>query len=59
VRLGINGVAGQTAILEVSRDGLPWIPVATNTLGGTRWEILEAIDPEANVTLFRAVEASP
>jgi hypothetical protein len=57
--LGINGIAGQTALLEMSADDLPWIPVATNTLSSSRWEIAEPIEPAFTKTLFRAVLVNP
>jgi len=59
VLLGINGAAGQTAVLERSADGSPWLPVATNTLTSTRWEIMEPVDPASTMTLFRAVAVNP
>jgi len=59
VTLGINGFAGQTAVLEMSMDGLPWMPMATNTLGSSRWEVVEPIEPTATLTLFRALLVSP
>ncbi len=59
VVLGVNGVAGQTAVLECSLDGSPWIPMATNTLTTARWERVESIDAEATLTLFRARLVTP
>lgn len=59
VILGINGVAGQTAIVEMSVDGSPWLPVATNTLTTARWESAETIDSEVTLTLFRALPTTP
>jgi hypothetical protein len=57
--LGVNGVAGQTAVLERSTDDLPWTPVATNTLSSSRWEFVEPVEPAFTKTLFRARLATP
>ncbi|MCU0788836.1 MAG: hypothetical protein MUC91_11740, partial [Verrucomicrobia bacterium] len=59
VVLGVNGLAGQTAVLEMAVDGLPWLPVATNTLTSARWEWAEPIAEEFTLALFRAVLAGP
>lgn len=37
VVVGVNGVSGQTIILQESADLKNWVPVRTNLLAGTRW----------------------
>jgi hypothetical protein len=59
VTLGVSGTIGQIAVLESSVEGLPWLPIATNTLTSARWEIMEPIDPTSTLTLFRAVLQNP
>jgi hypothetical protein len=59
VVLGVNGVAGQTVVLERSLDGAPWLPIATNTLTSARWERVEPSDTGSTTTLLRARLVSP
>jgi hypothetical protein len=59
VVLGINGVAGQTVVLERSLDGAPWLPIATNTLNSARWERVEPNDTGSTTILLRARLSSP
>lgn len=40
VVLGVNGVAGQSVVLEEAADFNAWVPVATNTLSSPRWELV-------------------
>jgi hypothetical protein len=39
VILGVNGVPGQTVILQGALDLVGWQPVATNHLQTARWEL--------------------
>lgn len=39
VIVGVNGIAGQTVVLQQSADLSLWQPVATNVLNSARWEI--------------------
>jgi len=39
VIVGVNGIAGQTVVLQQSADLNSWQPVATNVLNSARWEV--------------------
>ena len=53
VLVGVNGVAGQTVILQSSGDVNTWQPVATNLLNTARWEI--PISTSAMGVFYRAI----
>lgn len=59
VFLSVNGVVGQTAVIETSLDGLPWLPLTTNLLTSSRWEIEQPVDAAATIRLFRASLVTP
>jgi hypothetical protein len=54
VIVGVNGMAGQTVILQRTANLLAWQPLATNTLTAARWELLLSADGTSG--FFRAVQ---
>ncbi len=52
-RIGVNGVAGQTIALQASPDLQTWLPLATNTLSGSRWTYTNSLP--ADRQFYRAV----
>ena len=53
LRIGINGVSGQTIALQVSTNLQTWLPVATNTLAGSRWNYTNGLP--ASRQFYRAL----
>jgi hypothetical protein len=54
-RIGINGLAGQTVVLECSPDLQTWFALATNTLTASRWDHTNAVPDEAGARYYRGV----
>ena len=52
-RIGVNGVSGQTIALQVSTNLQNWLPVATNTLAGSRWNYTNSLP--ASRQFYRAL----
>ena len=52
-RIGINGVSGQMIALQVSTNLQTWLPVATNTLAGSRWNYTNSLP--ASRQFYRAL----
>lgn len=52
-RIGVNGVSGQTVVLQSSSDLLNWQSLITNTLASTRWTYTNSLP--VNQQFYRAV----
>jgi hypothetical protein len=58
LRLGVNGVTGQTIILQDSPDLAAWLPLATNTIADSRWTYTNAPSGNPDQRFYRAVLSS-
>jgi hypothetical protein len=54
--IGVNGIAGQTIVLQTSTNLLNWLPLATNTLAGNRWTYTNNSPVSIGDRFFRAVQ---
>jgi hypothetical protein len=52
-RIGVNGIAGQSFVLQSSADLSNWFPLVTNTLTSSRWTYTNSL-PD-NQSFYRAV----
>ncbi len=52
-RIGVNGVSGQTFVLQSSPDLLNWLPITTNTLTSSRWTYTNSLP--ASEQFYRTV----
>ena len=52
-RIGVNGITGQTIVLQSSTDLNNWFPLVTNTLASSRWTYTNS--PSASQLFYRAV----
>ena len=54
-RIGVNGEAGQTVILQSSPDLQTWTALATNTLATTRWDFTNTPPDNLDARYYRGV----
>jgi hypothetical protein len=54
-RIVVNGVSGQTIVLQNSADLQNWVPLASNTLTGISWTYTNTVMPNSGKQFFRAV----
>ena len=54
-QIGLNGLPGQTIILQRSPDLLTWQAAVTNTLSSTRWTYLDNPPVGTGQRFYRAV----
>jgi hypothetical protein len=55
VRIGINGVIGQTISLQSSPDLRNWVALATNTLTSSLWTYTNNVVPSTTAQFYRGV----
>jgi hypothetical protein len=53
--IGINGVSGQTNVLQVSTNLQTWVPVATNVLTSSSWNYTNNAPHNASGQFYRAL----
>lgn len=54
-RIGVNGLPGQTVILQFSTNLQTWSVLATNTLAMNRWEYVDVPSGEPGTRYYRGV----
>jgi hypothetical protein len=52
-RIGVNGMTGQSIVLQASPDLHNWFPIVTNTLTSSRWTYTNSLP--ANQLFYRAL----
>ena len=55
LQVGVNGVAGQTIVIQVSADLLFWQPLATNALVANRWVYIDNQTVSGGKRYYRAL----
>jgi hypothetical protein len=51
----VNGVSGQTIILQASTDLQNWLPLATNALTSANWIYTNAVPPGLGAQFYRVM----
>lgn len=54
-RIGVNGLPGQTVILQSSTNLTQWTMLVTNTLATNRWDYTNTPDSDSNVRYYRGL----
>ncbi len=54
-RIGVNGEAGQTVVLQSSPDLQTWTALATNTLTTSRWDVTNTPPSSSGTRYYRGV----
>jgi hypothetical protein len=54
-RIGVSGLVGQTIVLQNSTNLQTWLPLATNTLAGSRWVSTNSPPSSPGRRFYRAV----
>jgi hypothetical protein len=54
-RIGVNGLPGQTIVLQISSNLQSWVPLVTNTLATSRWTYTNAPPSSVDRRYYRAV----
>ena len=54
-RIGVNGVAGQTIVLQDSTNLQAWLPLATNTLATSRWLYTNSLSASPGQRFYRGL----
>jgi len=54
-RIGVNGLPGQTVVLQSSANLQTWFELATNTLATSRWEYADLPSGEPGTRYYRGV----
>jgi len=55
IRVGVNGQAGQTIVLQYSSDLQNWLPLATNLLATNGWLYTDTPSTSPDKRFYRAL----
>lgn len=54
-RIAVNGLPGQTVVIQGSTDLQTWTPLVTNTLTASRWDYTNSPSANSDASYFRGV----